>query len=207
MLWHGKFVQPKIGAVRIKVNGGKTALLVDGILELPVGPGRRSRRPVARTGTHDLAIFAAVGQRPAAGAKPRWPGESHVGTEVVLAPFRAADFDLESPAAKKAVAKKADPFTVPLLIKAAALTRKTETFGLLNANGAEVIGNWQSADDSLKWDFAVPAPGPYEVWLDFSHEGDGGKYNLLTRRQDDRRPRAEHGQLGHLHASSEWPRC
>lgn len=177
ILWQGKFVQPKTGAVRIHVAGGKTALLVDGILEQPVGPGGRSSDLWLSAGTHDLAIFAASnnGQQP---VEARLARANLTSELVTLIPFRSADFDLESAAGKKGAEPQQQPFLVPLLVKQAAITRKTEQFGVQTVGGAEVISNWQSADDSVKWDFDVPTAGPYEIWLNFSHEQDGGKYRI-----------------------------
>lgn len=177
IIWQGKFVQPKTGAVRIQVTGAKTALLVDGILEQPVGAGGRSSDLWLTAGTHDLAIFAASGngQQP---VEARLARANLTSELVTLVPFRAADFDLESAIAKKAPEAKQQPFLVPLLVKQAAITRKTPMFGVQTAGGAEVIGNWQTADDWIKWDFDVPSAGPYEIWLDFSHEGEGGKYRI-----------------------------
>jgi TolA-binding protein len=177
IVWQGKFVQPKTGAARIQVLGAKTALLVDGILEQPVGPGGRSTDLWLTAGVHDLAIFAASGngQQP---VEARLARANLTSELVVLAPFRAADFDLTSAIAKKPAEAKPQPFVVPLLVKQAAITRKTAMFGVQTVGGAEVIANWQSADDSVKWDFDVPSAGPYEIWLEFSHEQDGGKYRI-----------------------------
>lgn len=177
ILWQGKFVQPKTGAVRIQTLGAKTALLVDGILEQPVGPGGRSTDLWLAAGTHDLAIFAATanGQQPVEAKIAR---ANLAQEQVTLVPFRTADFDLESPVAKKAAEAKPQAFSVPLLVKQAAINRKTPEFGLQTVNGAEVIANWRANEDTLKWEVDVPSAGPYEVWFDFAHEQDGGKFRI-----------------------------
>ena len=182
VLWQGKFVQPKEGAVRIVVSGGKTALLIDGILELPVGVGGRSVDLWLSAGTHNLSIFAASG----AGASPveaQLARASLTSEEVVLLPFRASDFDLT----KLAAEQPADPVvaappvaTIPLLLKDGKITKKTEQFGVQAANGVDLIGNWQSADDTVQWDFEATHAGPHEIWLDLSHEGDGGRFLIFV---------------------------
>src|SRR5690606_24642410 len=42
VVWHGKFVQPREGAVRFGVTGNVTALTINGQLELELGPGGRT---------------------------------------------------------------------------------------------------------------------------------------------------------------------
>ena len=179
VLWQGKLVQPKSGAVRIVVQGGKTALLADGVLEMPVGPGGRSVDLWLAEGTHNLAIFAAS----AAGARPveaQLARASLTSELISLLPFRAADFDLTNPVAAKAPASDAESLavTVPLLLKDAKLTKKTEQFAVQSANGVDTIGFWQSADDSVQWDFEAPVAGPYEIWMEMSHEGEGGRFQV-----------------------------
>lgn len=176
VLWQGKFVQPKSGAVRILVQGAKTAVLADGILELPIGNGGRSVDLWLNAGTHDLAIFAAS----AAGNQPveaRVARASLTTQEVPLVPFRSVDFDLTSPGAEKSGTQTevAAP-SVPLLLKDAKFTKKTEMFGIHKVGEVETIGYWQSTDDVVQWEFEAPQPGPYEVWFEMSHEGDGGRF-------------------------------
>jgi TolA-binding protein len=177
IVWQGKLAQPKTGAVRILVQGGKTALLVDGILELNVGPGGRSVDLWLTAGTHDVAIFAASGngQQPVEAQLAR---ANLTSEQVLTGPFRAADFDLESEVAKREPPPKPVPLSIPLLLKSATLSQKTPQFGVQMVNGAEVLAAWQSVEDTAQWDFETPAAGPYEVWLDFSHEQESGKFKL-----------------------------
>jgi TolA-binding protein len=176
VVWQGKFIQPKSGAVRILVNGGKTAILVDGLLELAVGPGGRSIDLWLEAGPHDLAIFAAsnAGQQPVEALLARADLTSE---QVTLLPFRASDFDLESPAAKKELPSN-NGITVPLLVNTATFEKKTEQFGVHPVGDSEAIGYWQAPEDIVKWEFEAPAAGPYDVWLEFSHEGEGGSYQV-----------------------------
>ena len=176
VLWQGKLVQPRAGAARILVQGAKTAVLVDGILELAVGPGGRSCDLWLDSGAHDVAIFSASphGQQPVESQLARASLTSEL---VTIKPLRSADFDLTSDAAQKKIEAPAIA-TVPLLLKEAKLTKKTELFGLRMQNNLETLGNWANVDDVATWEFPVEKPGPYEVWLEFSHEGDGGRYEL-----------------------------
>ena len=178
VLWQGKFIQPKAGAVRIAVNGGKTALLIDGMLELPLGPGGRSVDLWLAAGPHDLAIFAAspAGNQPVEATLAR---ASLSSAQVELLPFRAADFEVEGqlpPAPAATVASTTG--TIPLVVRSANFTRKTEQFGLHTSGNVEAIGYWQTADDSASWEFVAPAAGVYEIWLDLAHAQGNSKFRI-----------------------------
>lgn len=112
VLWHGKLVQPRAGAARLAIRGIASALVLDGLLELPVGPGNRHVDVWLEPGTHDLTIFAAMNTG-AEGAEVSWAREDHGSPQVLLGPFRASDFDLEQAAAKPAVPRQ------PAKVKAA----------------------------------------------------------------------------------------
>lgn len=106
VLWHGKLVQPRDGAARITVAGTRTALAVDGRVELPPDVGGRHADVWLEAGTHDLTIFAATGSNaPTAGATIA--REDHSATTLSLAPFTTADFDLTRPEAKPAALRPA----------------------------------------------------------------------------------------------------
>lgn len=175
VLWQGQFVQPRSGAVRIQLQGAKTALLIDGLLELPLGPGGRSTDLWLEAGTHKLAIFAAS----AAGNQPveaKLARASLTRQFVALVPFRAADFDLTGPAAQKSGQTVAtDVPSIPLLIGQAQLAKATNQFGLHKHTEVESIGYWQSKEDVATWTFEAPKAGPYEVWFEMSHEGEGSR--------------------------------
>ena len=100
-VWHGKIVQPKTGAARIEVLGDKTAVMVDGRLELPVGPGGRFVDVYLDAGTHAVTIFAAAGANTQA-LEARWATGDATTELVTPIAFRASDFDLERPEAKTA---------------------------------------------------------------------------------------------------------
>ncbi|MFM7846833.1 MAG: tetratricopeptide repeat protein [Planctomycetota bacterium] len=101
VVWHGKLVQPRDGAARIKVDGARTTLMLDGREELALGPGGRSCDVWLTAGTHDLTIVAAT----AAAEQPVsavWTRADLNTSQITLAPFRAQDFDLKQAAARVA---------------------------------------------------------------------------------------------------------
>ena len=111
VLWHGKFVQPREGVVRFVVEGGRTALAMDGRVELPLGPGGRHVDLYLAAGTHELAVFAAV-QAAAQGATCRLARADFNRSQVELVPFRPADFDLSDPAARPALVREPGELTL-----------------------------------------------------------------------------------------------
>ncbi len=92
VVWSGKFVQQRSGALRIYVQGSRTALAIDGRLELPPGP-TQTIDLYLEAGTHDLAIFSAgtqgVQELTALVARAE---QMRYGLGYI--PFREADFDL-----------------------------------------------------------------------------------------------------------------
>jgi TolA-binding protein len=182
VLWQGKFIQQKPSAVRFMVRGNTTALQIDGMLELEVAPGSRTVDVWLDAGPHDLAIFSAsaAGNQPVEAQLVRSDLEI---SQFLLHPFRAADFDLTSPAAQKpaaaADAVAASAGSIPLLVSAATLKKTTEQFGVQQVLGnVEIIGAWQSPDDHASWQFPAPTAGVYEIWFDWAHEGEGGRFTL-----------------------------
>jgi TolA-binding protein len=111
ILWQGKFVQPKSRAVRFAVNAPVGAVVVDGHLELPVGPGANRTIDVwLDRGTHDLTIFAATTD-PLTGLSAVRALEDPNSAQVLLAPYRVVDFDLTQSGVKPAVPRKATKVT------------------------------------------------------------------------------------------------
>ncbi|WP_425616614.1 tetratricopeptide repeat protein [Anatilimnocola sp. NA78] len=182
VMWHGKLVQPRDGAVRLQVNGNRTALAVNGREELPLGGNGRTTDIWLNAGTHDVTIFAAstAGQTPVEALIARADLDT---SKITLIPFRASDFDLEHPAAKKAaeVAATALPNegNIPLLLEQAKFNKKTEKFGVTKeVTNVDHIGFWQSPEDTATWEVEVPAAGIYEVWTQHAHAGPGGSYKI-----------------------------
>jgi hypothetical protein len=54
VVWHGKLVQPRDGAVRLQVNGFRSAIVVNGREELALGNGGRSVDVWLTAGAHDV---------------------------------------------------------------------------------------------------------------------------------------------------------
>lgn len=105
IVWHGKLVQQRAGAARFAVQGVKTALVIDGQLELPLGENNRTVDVWLEPGTHDIAIFAAMtnGFPTVSATLAR---EDHNAAQVVMASFTRSDFDLTQPMAKPAQLRK-----------------------------------------------------------------------------------------------------
>jgi tetratricopeptide (TPR) repeat protein len=111
LLWQGKVVQQRAGAARFTVPGDVTALMVDGYLALPVGPGNRTTDVWLDAGLHDLTIFAAAGPATPT-VEVGWFRADNNSTEIVFSPFKERDFDLKQAMAKPAKARKASQVTV-----------------------------------------------------------------------------------------------
>ena len=105
ILWHGKFVQPKDGAVRFTLTGSTTALVVNGVLELDVDakPSRFADVWLPR-GIHDITAFATAAPNVNAVSMTR-ARESLTSQQVTVSPFRKTDFDLATPEAKLIASK------------------------------------------------------------------------------------------------------
>lgn len=99
VIWQGKFVQQRSGAVRLAVNAITSGIMVDGQVELAVGPGNRTVDVWLDRGTHDLTIFAAMGAAQQGVTALRARSDNNVA-DIVPSPFRKADFDLDQPEAK-----------------------------------------------------------------------------------------------------------
>ena len=101
VVYHGKLVQLRPGAARIRVAGTRTALVIDGRAELPLGDGTRSADVWLSAGTHDLTVFAAATNvlRPIGAT---WVRANLSSANVALRRFLPTDFDLSVLEAKNA---------------------------------------------------------------------------------------------------------
>jgi TolA-binding protein len=93
IVWHGKIVQSRSGAARMTVQGEKTAIMVDGRLELPLGPDGRYADVYLDAGTHAVTIFTAAGPNTNQ-LEARWATGEAASETVTPVPFRETDFDL-----------------------------------------------------------------------------------------------------------------
>jgi hypothetical protein len=60
VVWSGPLVQQRSGAMRFAIDGLHTALMFNGRLELPVGPGSRTVDVFAEKGIHELVIVSVI---------------------------------------------------------------------------------------------------------------------------------------------------
>ncbi|HEY3787936.1 MAG TPA: tetratricopeptide repeat protein, partial [Urbifossiella sp.] len=105
IVWNGKLVQAKSGAARFAIHGEKTAIMVDGRLEMPVGINGRFADVYLDAGTHAVTIFTAAGPNTAT-LEAKWASGDAVTETVDLVPFRESDFDLGRPEAKASPAPR-----------------------------------------------------------------------------------------------------
>lgn len=181
MIWFGKFVQPRAGAVRFDVRGYRTGLAVQGRLEMGPGQGNQSVDVWLEKGVHDLTIFAAAHPNTAELSALR--ARANLSEQrVVLSPFLTSDFDLTPAEGKNANppgdpgsgSANADPAVGTLALPAdtARFDKKTEQFGLQEQGENKQIASWQAVEDIAYWEFDA-AVGVYDVWLNYSHQGGG----------------------------------
>ena len=179
VIWQGKLAQPRTGALRIHVSGTKTAVVVNGVEELAVGPGGRAVDLWLKSGLHDIAIFAASNQGQSA-VEATIARADLTEDEVRLRAFRAADFDSSSIVATAGEKQVAPPAAIPLLASTAKFEKKTEQFGVKGEGDKAIINYWQSLDDKASWDIELPAAGLYEVLLNYAHQGAGGRFRVTV---------------------------
>lgn len=175
MLWYGKFVQPRSGAVRFQVRGFRTALALNGRLELALGQGNQTIDVWMDKGLHDVTIFAAAHPSTTDLSAHRVRA-SLSNQRATLSPFLTSDFDLEQVAAQAGTDDTlvAIPNSAPvdLTAEAAQFEKTTEQFGVAQQGENKQIGNWQAVEDVAYWDFDA-RPGVYDVWFNYAHQGGG----------------------------------
>ena len=95
VIWAGKLVQPREGAMRIGVKGDLVAVAVNGKVQLAPSSDTKQVDVWLRAGVHELTIFAASKQASAGLLATRTRANSR-SAQPQLKPFSEADFDLES---------------------------------------------------------------------------------------------------------------
>ena len=174
VIWYGKLVQPKAGAARLQIQGVTTALAIDGVLEMPLGPGNRTVDVWLDKGLHDVTIFAAVNQATQI-SQAIWARADINRQQVQLGPFLKSDFDLALAATREVVQSTKPPATeIVLGIDTIKLTKKTEAFGVIKERNPAQIGSWVALEDSAVWEFDGAQQGVYDVYLECAHGGGGG---------------------------------
>jgi TolA-binding protein len=187
VVWQGKFLQLRDGAVRFTINGVSTALMIDGKLEIPV---KKVKKVVGgstvdvwlESGVHDLTIFATT--HGANGVTALRARENTNAEKVTLASFSASDFDVNSPEAKAALsgagkgekeAAATPSKPIELGLDTMKINKKSSNFKVNEKNGKKYIGSWADKEDSVYWEFDAPKPGVYAVWMNLSHSGAGSR--------------------------------
>ena len=92
LLWSGPLVQEREGALRIEVSGHNTAVMFNGRLELPVGPGGRTIDIFAPRGVHELTILT-VATPEVKSVEARRARENRQSSSITMRPFVVTDFD------------------------------------------------------------------------------------------------------------------
>ncbi len=175
VIWSGKFIQPRDGAVRIMVKAAVSAIAVGESLELPIGTGKRSVDLWLARGSHDLTLFAATNANgnPVEATIARASLQSE---RVTLSRFQASDFDLDDPAANVNPKPTSTVTPISLNIADTKIDNQSGQFGE-KANGEQpLLHSWTSLEDSAAWEFDVEKPGVYELWLDCAHPGEASRF-------------------------------
>jgi len=189
VVWFGKFVQPKAGAVRFAVRGYRTAIAVNGRLEMEPGAGNRTTDVWLEAGIHDLTIFSASYSNTNELSALRARADLN-RQRVVLSPFLSGDFDLSGAnesivAAGEAATVKdsqtdsdAEIAVVKLDLESVQFEKTSEKFGLNEQSNIKSIGYWTDLADVAFWEIEKTTPGVYDVWLDYSHSGGGSQFRV-----------------------------
>lgn len=185
VVWFGKFVQPRAGAVRFAVRGYRTAIAVNNRLELEPGAGNRTADVWLEPGTHDLTIFAASYTNTNELSALRARADLN-RQRVVLSPFLSGDFDLTGANESVVAAANADvpadstgneTASITLDSETAQFEKTSEKFGLVEQKEFKTIGNWTDLADVAFWEIEA-APGVYDVWLNYAHNGGGSQFRV-----------------------------
>jgi TolA-binding protein len=92
LIWSGPLVQERDGAMRISVSGRTTAVMLDGKLELPPGPGERGVDLFVTRGIHNLTVFS-IAEPKGKTAEVTRARENRNSSAVAMHGFTASDFD------------------------------------------------------------------------------------------------------------------
>ncbi len=177
VIWSGKLVQHRSGALRISVKGNTTGLAIGNLLHLPIAKGNQSVDLWLDKGTHDLSIFAAT-ESSAKGVEATIARGTLDSGQLRAAPFTADDFDLSQapqPAPQDAASA---PQPIVLSPSNATLNKATAEFGSGKTEQEPRLNNWKSPEDTAEWNVNFAQPGAYEVWIKSSHSGSGSRATL-----------------------------
>jgi len=182
VIWSGKFVQHRSGALRIAVRGYVTGLAMGDILHLPVARGNQTVDLWLEKGTHDLTIFAATDSS-SKGVEATIARATLNSGQLRMGPFTAGDFDLDSAPTNTSDAAATPTAPIQLTPATAVLSKETEKFGSRLGEDNPILSDWGSNNDIAQWKIDVPEPGVYEVWLNCAHAGAGSQFTIETGEQ------------------------
>jgi TolA-binding protein len=169
VVWSGLFNMESSGAVRFRIRGNTTGLVVNGILEMPLAGGIQTVDVWLEKGTHELQAFSAFGNQAQGGALEHAIA-SVDSQQVFVQPMRSEQFVAAPP--QVAVEVLAAPkVTSRVNVDVAELRKMTETFAVEEKGEFKVTKNWSAVEDGLTLQLANTAPGMYELWLDYSNAG------------------------------------
>lgn len=178
-LWSGLFNMERSGAIRFRVQGDTTGLTVNGILELPLGVGTRTVDVWLEKGTHSIQAFSAFANQEQ-GAKLEFAIASVDTQKIVFQPMRADQF---AKANASVAIIQAPKIIKQIKVSDAKLTKKTETFALVDKGNEKVTQNWNTVEDTLSFDLSGTPSGVYELWLDYSRNGSGSQVRIDLDQQ------------------------
>ena len=175
ILWTGKFVQPRDGALRISVKGFSTAVAVDGVLQAPIKRGNQSVDLFLNQGAHDLTVFSTT-YRTGNAVEATIARADMSSGRVALGPFTKNDFDLTGIApAADAKEPKGELQSIVLNVKDAELKKHSSDFGSSINDRIAAITHWKDERDTATWKFKAPVAGAYDLILNCAHPGAGGR--------------------------------
>ena len=182
VIWSGKFVQHRSGALRISVRGQTTGLAVGDVMHLPVSTGSQSIDLWLEKGVHDLSIFAATDSS-SKGVEATIARATMNSDQLRLGPFTSGDFDLSNaPEAGTSteVSRAPDVDSEPIVLSPATATlqKGSDDFGSGSTEETPTLNNWKTPEDVAKWSVDFVQPNAYEVWLNCAHSGTGSQAKL-----------------------------
>lgn len=176
VVWQGRFVQARAGAVRFNLTGSYTAAAVDGVVELAMAKGSQAVDVWLDRGVHDVRFVSVSATSNAKLAVTR--ARENINAErVTLAPFHKNDYDVNQPEIQAAIQAGKAPIAKPVTVTSveAKVTKVTKTFGPFSSIEGKPLANWTNEGDIATWQVKVDSPGAYKLWMNWSHAGVGSE--------------------------------
>ena len=193
VVWHGLLTAERAGAVRIRVEGETTALLVDGVMELALNVGARNVDVWLEKGQHEITVFAAC-SKGSTGVRVKRAYASVNTQQVSLQPFTEEEWATE----REQVVIEETPLTgrQEVDLSTARFIKTTAEFGFKETETVKVVGNWTSLEDQIAVSLGAVRPGLYELWLEYAHPGTSGRFSVQLGRQEIEHPVIDSGGWG-----------